>query len=174
MTLSNFHSLSTKILKYYPLSSSRGFELDLTDLCLVEEAEEANEDRQESYCSVRLTGDGWSSTSCPEIDFNHRNISIFLPVGLYGLQRSEVAERDPVQEHGQESVGEAVGEDSGVVTAVHLYAGVAVVRRDDPVLGEHEVDGATRFPPLELDGYGGVGLRVPLSYLLEAVHDVAW
>ena len=123
---------------------------------------------------MRLTGDGWSSTSCPEIDFHHLNISILLPVGLNGLQRSEVAERYPVQEHGEESVGEAVGEDSGVVTAVHLYAGVAVVGRDDPVLGEHEVDGATRLPPLELDGHGGVGLRVPLGDLLEAVHDVAW
>ena len=54
-----------------------------------------------------------------------------------------------------------------------LYAGVAVVGGDDPVLGEDKVERAAGLPPLEFHRYRGVGLGVPLSDLLEPVHHVS-
>ena len=47
-----------------------------------------------------------------------------------------------------------------------------MVGGDYPVLGEDQVDGVAGPPPLEVEGEGGVGLRVPLSHLLEPVQDV--
>ena len=54
----------------------------------------------------------------------------------------------------------------------YLYPSIAMIRRHDPVLGEHEVDRAACLPPLQLDRHRGVGLGVPLGDLLEPVHDV--
>ena len=59
------------------------------------------------------------------------------------------------------------------VVTVDLYAGVAVVGRHDPVLREHEVDGARALPPPQVDLQRGVGLRVPLVDLVEPVEDVS-
>ena len=60
---------------------------------------------------------------------------------------------------------------AGVVS--DLYARVAVVGGDDPVLGEDKVERAAGLPPLEFHRYRGVGLCVPLSDLLEPVHHVS-
>ena len=59
------------------------------------------------------------------------------------------------------------------VVTVDLYAGVAVVGRHDSVLREHEVDGARALPPPQVDLQRGVGLRVPLVYLVKPVQHVA-
>ena len=48
-----------------------------------------------------------------------------------------------------------------------------MVGRDDPVLGEHEVERPTGLPPPQVNLDRGVGLRVPLVYLVKPVQHVA-
>ena len=69
-------------------------------------------------------------------------------------------------------MGKAVCKDSGVVAAVHLDAGVAVVGGHDAVLGEDEVERAAGLPPIELDCDGGVAVGVPLVNFVKSVQNV--
>ena len=55
----------------------------------------------------------------------------------------------------------------------YLYSFITVVRGDNPVLGEYQVDGVARLPPIKMKGQGGVGLCVPLGHLLEPIQNIA-
>ena len=54
-----------------------------------------------------------------------------------------------------------------------LYAGVAVVGGDDPVLGEDKVERAACLPSSQIYLDRRVGLGVPLVDLVEPIQDVA-
>jgi len=69
---------------------------------------------------------------------------------VYGV---EVAERKTIQEEWEQGGGEAVGKHCRTVRAVDLYSLITVVGGYNPILGEHKVDRATGFPPLEVQSY---------------------
>ena len=106
------------------------------------------------------------------------------------MERVKVTERKTIQEEREKGGGEAVCKDCSIVRAVNLVilcinmflyfnhtdlnTSITMVRRDNPILGEHKIDGATGLPPLEIDCYRGVRLCVPLGYLFEPIQHIAW
>ena len=98
--------------------------------------------------------------------------SLNQPVRANSVEGSEFTERKVVHEEGKQWGGEATSEDSGEIVAVDLDASVAVVGRDNPVLGEHEVERPAGLPPSQVDLDGGVWLCVPLVDLIKSVENV--
>ena len=88
------------------------------------------------------------------------------------MERVKVTERKTIQEEREKGGGEAVCKDCSIVRAVNLVilcinmflyfnhtdlnTSITVVRRDNPILGEHKLDEATGLPSLEINCYRGV------------------
>jgi len=71
-------------------------------------------------------------------------------VRAYSVERLELTEGEVVHEEMEQSGGETTGEHSGEIVTVNLYARVAVVGGDYPVLGEDKVERPTGLPSSEI------------------------